>query len=152
MTAGISHFAIRVLDLAAAERFYCGVLGLPVRRRWPNPTGSGDRSLWLETGDSAGTFLALEVSAAPELGTSGDATRNSEHGGHHLLALRITSGQRTTFEARLSAAGVAVSHRTAFTIYFKDPEGNFLGLSHYPDSVADASPASAISSGTGEPA
>ena len=62
-----------------------------------------------------------------------DEHTGPEHAGHHLLALRIRRDQRATWEAKLAAAGVTVSHRTAYTIYFSDPEGNRLGLSHYPE-------------------
>ena len=48
MSGGVHHFAIQVRDLVAAERFYCGVLGLAVVRRWPAP-GGGERSLWVDT-------------------------------------------------------------------------------------------------------
>lgn len=135
MTAGISHFAIRVRDLATAERFYCGVLGLPIERRWPDDGGTGTRSLWLRTGDPAGTFLALEVipdepAAGEPAPVDGGLAPNS---GHYLLALRIARAERDTYLAKLEAAGVAVSRGTAFTIYFTDPEGNRLGLSHYPE-------------------
>lgn len=133
-TSGISHFAIKVRDLKAAEAFYCGVLGLAVAKRWPHPGGLGERSLWLETGDRVGTFLALEMAdpAPPLSGPPEHGVAPTTNGGHHLLALRIEPAQRASFETRLAAAGITVSHRTAFTIYFADPEGNLLGLSHHP--------------------
>lgn len=153
MTSGISHFAIKVRDLVAAERFYCGVLGLEVERRWPDATGTGIRSVWVRTGDDIGTFLALEVLAMGQTTSHIAAPASGELPGHHLLALRIGRDQRPTFEARLATAGVKVSHRTAFTIYFTDPEGNRLGLSHYPDPADPPDPAGAhtASSNAGEP-
>ena len=54
----IHHVAVKAIDLARAEAFYVGVLGLSVLRRWPLPDATGDRSLWLDLG--AGAFLALE--------------------------------------------------------------------------------------------
>jgi hypothetical protein len=36
-------------------------------------------------------------------------------------------------EAQLKARGVAVVSRSAYTLYIEDPEGNRLGLSHWPD-------------------
>ena len=142
-TAGFHHFAIKVRDLAAAESFYCGVLGLTVIRRWPGAAGGGERSLWLDLGDapasSAGSsFLALETLSEPA--TAAAAAETAELSGHHLLALRIHAGDRAAWEARLAAAGVAVTHRTSFTIYFRDPEGNRLGLSHHPQPVPAPSP------------
>ena len=130
MPGGIHHIAIRVRDLPTVERFYRDVLGLSVLRRWPGPNGIGDRSVWMDLGDGKGTFLALE-----SISSDGNATDpgNQEHPGLHLLALRIQPRERAAWEARLAAAGTLVSHRTAYTIYFIDPEGNRLGLSHHPD-------------------
>jgi hypothetical protein len=48
------------------------------------------------------------------------------------VALRIEPSERAGWEARLAAAGVEVVHRTRWTIYFHDPEGNRVGLTHYP--------------------
>lgn len=139
---GVHHLAIQVRDLAAAERFYVGLLGLPVLRRWPGEGGT-ERSLWVEVGGAPGTgsdsFLALEVvpvrTAQPT--TSEDPGRAGRPG-HHLLALSIARSDRATWEARLAAAGVPITGRSAFTLYFCDPEGNRLGLSHYPDAADPA--------------
>jgi len=134
MITGVHHLAIQVRDLAAAERFYCGVLGLPVVRRWPAPAG-GERSLWVSTG--AGAFLALEVVKSDQPVAAHDPTRG-DRPGHHLLALGIPRGARAAWVARLEAGGATVTHRTAYTLYFTDPEGNRLGLSHYPDAAESA--------------
>jgi catechol 2,3-dioxygenase-like lactoylglutathione lyase family enzyme len=168
--SGIHHFAIKVHDLVAAEAFYCGILGLAVVTRWRYPArpdtrgeGPGERSLWVATGDAAGGFLALErldadpsaprppvaAGEAPTGGARADANADAnanapaESAGHHLLALRIRTEDRPAWEDRLRRAGVAVTHRTAFTIYFADPEGNRLGLSHHPE------PALGLSGGGG---
>ena len=131
MIRGVHHLAIQVRDLASAERFYCGVLGLLVVRRWPSPAG-GERSLWVGTGD--GAFLALEVVHGEEPIASEDLSRAGRPG-HHLLALAISRDSRAAWEAHLAAAGTPVTHRTDYTLYFTDPEGNRLGLSHYPDAA-----------------
>jgi glyoxylase I family protein len=139
MISGVHHLAIQVRDLASCERFYRDVLGLSLLRRWPAQEGAGDRSVWLNLGDGSGTFLALETVADEGIeGPSGGAARNAETGGPGLgfFALRIRRDQRPTWEQRLAAADVAIVHRTAYTIYFCDPEGNRLGLSHYPDAHA----------------
>jgi catechol-2,3-dioxygenase len=107
------------------ERFYSGLLGLPVLRRWPGD--AGERSVWLDMG--AGAFLALERTAA--------APAADEHAGWHMVALRIARDERATWVSRLAAAGHPVYQRTPFTIYARDPEGNRVGLSHYPE-PADA--------------
>lgn len=125
----VHHVAIKVADLVRAEVFYCGVLGLPVLRRWPalEGNGVGERSLWLDLG--AGAFLALERAGARAADKDEDAT------GIHVLALAIERGEREAWIVRLREAGHAVYARTDFTIYVRDPEGNRIGLSHWPESA-----------------
>jgi glyoxylase I family protein len=129
-TRGLHHLAIQVLDLPATEAFYRDVLGLRVLRRWPAPDGQpGERSVWLDTGD--GSFLALErVTGEP---TATEDPSRAHRPGLHLVALRIDRGARASLEDRLVRAGVPVASRTAFTLYVRDPEGNRVGLSHWPD-------------------
>jgi glyoxylase I family protein len=123
----VHHLAIQVRDLPAAERFYAGLLGLPVTRRWPWPDGRpGERSLWLSLGESA--FLALEACGG---GRERQAFRD-QRPGLHLLALRIRAQDRQAWEEKLKAAGIEVVHRSAYTLYALDPEGNRVGLSHHP--------------------
>jgi hypothetical protein len=101
----IHHVALAVADLAAAEAFYAGVLGLTV-------TARSERSIWL---DLDGAILMLELDGAP--------------GGPHCLALAIAPGERPAWRARLGATIVAESR---YTIYARDPFGNRIGLSCYP--------------------
>jgi glyoxylase I family protein len=122
----LHHVAIQCADLAACERFYVEVLGLPVARRWP-AEGGGDRSIWL--GLEGGAFLALERAVRPPR----PSAWRGEEAGLHLVALRIGAGERAAWEARLAEAGVPVAHRTRWTVYVRDPEGNRVGLSHHPD-------------------
>ena len=127
---GFHHVAIQVRDLGVVEPFYREVLGLPVTRRWPRRDGAPtERSVWLDTGDGHG-FLALEVVDAGA--TAGEDVARATSPGLFLVALRIERESRATWEARLAEAGVAVESRTAFTLYVRDPEGNRVGLSHWP--------------------
>ncbi len=121
----LHHLAIKVRDLAAAERFYCGTLGLAVQRRWPSHDGQGDRSLWLELG--AGAFLALERA------TLARESLAEEEPGLHMVALCIERGERQAWIERLIAAGAPPYRQTDFTIYVRDPEGTRIGLSHWPE-------------------
>ena len=130
--AGVHHVAIQVRDLAAMTAFYRVVVGLPVLRRWSTPDATGERSIWLDLG--GGAFLALERVVSERPGEADlDHQWKSPTPGFHLLALAITRAARSTWEARLDAAGVAIAHRTAYTLYVRDPEGNRVGLSHWPD-------------------
>lgn len=125
MVQGFHHLAIRCADLERCERFYRDQLGLPVARRWPADDGR-DRSVWLGLGDG---FLVLERAGGPPGVEPWESTR----AGLHLVALRIEPGERAAVEARLAAAAVEVAHRTRWTLYVRDPEGNRVGLSHYPE-------------------
>jgi gamma-glutamylcyclotransferase (GGCT)/AIG2-like uncharacterized protein YtfP/catechol 2,3-dioxygenase-like lactoylglutathione lyase family enzyme len=130
---GVHHLALQVADLPAVERFYRDVLGLPVVRRWPRPDGAGERAVWLDLG--RGGFLALET-VPPE--TRGPDMQGQP--GYFLLALRIQPSTRAAWSRRLAAAGHPIHQATDFTIYVRDPEGNRVGLSHYPVPAPDPAP------------
>lgn len=130
MPLALHHVAVQCADLDRCERFYREVLGLPVLRRWPREEG-GDRSVWLSVGEGSDTgFIALERADAA-LAPERRAWRDGKPG-LHLLALRIAPSERRAWEDRLDGAGVLVVHRTRWTIYFHDPEGNRIGLTHHP--------------------
>src|SRR3954454_7989546 len=125
---GHHHLAVQVKDLPAAERFYVEVLGLQVLKRWPREDGgAGERSVWLSVG-SGDEFLALEACDAERP----PAPFRDPHGGLHLLALKISRDDRQAWEQRLARLNVEIVHRTKWTLYVRDPEGNRLGLSHFP--------------------
>jgi catechol 2,3-dioxygenase-like lactoylglutathione lyase family enzyme len=121
----VHHLAVVVRDLARAEAFYGGVVGLPVERRWTDDLGA-PRSVWLSLG--GGAFLAVER-ASPEL----PARPAPDLPGWHCVALAIAAGERDALRARLGAAGFPVERETAFTLYTRDPEGNLVAFSHYPE-------------------
>jgi catechol-2,3-dioxygenase len=73
-------------------------------------------------------FLALEACEAERPPTP----FRDPHGGLHLLALRITPAERALWEQKLARLGIDVVHRTRWTLYLRDPEGNRIGLSHFP--------------------
>lgn len=124
---GLHHVAVQVVDLPACERFYREVLGLAVLRRWPDGAG-GDRSVWLSAG--AEGFLALErVGGEP----TAEPAWPDPRPGLHLVALRIPAGERVAWAERLAGHHVPLSHQTRFTLYVRDPEGNRVGLSHWPE-------------------
>src|SRR6267154_2335895 len=121
---GHHHLAIQVKDLAGAVRFYADVV-----RRWPNEDGRpGERSVWLSVGEGE-EFVALEACDVDRV----PAPFRDPHGGLHLLALRIPARDRHAWERHLDKRGIQIVHRTRWTLYLRDPEGNRIGLSHYPD-------------------
>jgi glyoxylase I family protein len=123
----VHHVAVKVSDLARAEAFYVDVLGLPVLRRWPAADardGGQERSVWLDLGD--GVFLALERSERGK-----EKSENAP--GIHLVALHIGRDQREAWTTKLSQAGYPIYSQTDYTLYVYDPEGNRIGLSHWPE-------------------
>lgn len=122
----VHHLAIQVQDVERALTFYRDLLGLPETRRQPH-------SVWLDAG---GVILMLERCA----GDPRPAPWRSEHPGLHLLALAIDPAARADTRRRLLAAGYPIEGESAFTLYTRDPEGNRVGLSHYPDPAREPSP------------
>lgn len=118
----IHHVAIKVDDLARAESFWSGVLGLDVLRRQSDELGA--RSLWFGLGHEV--FLAVERAEA-----SGPL-RSDEAPGFHCVSLSIAANDREMWRARLAHAGFPVFRETDYTLYVREPSGAVIALSHYP--------------------
>ena len=129
---GVHHVAVAVRNLAVCEAFYASVLGLPVLRRWPTADGTEGiaRSGWTSAAARSWRWSGPSASGDAPAGPRVEVTD-----GYLMIALRIARTARADWEARLSAAGVAVVHRTAYTLYVADPEGNRVGLSHWPEAA-----------------
>lgn len=123
MRPSIHHLAVVVRDLARAEAFYGGVLGLPVIRRWEDAAGA-PRAIWVELG--GGAFLAIERAGA-------ENRRDDADPGWHCVCLAIARDEREAWRGKLAASGHPVERESDYTLYLRDPEGNLLGLSHWPD-------------------
>jgi len=124
----VHHLAVIVRDLAAAEAFYAGVLGLKVVARYADESGA-PRSIWL--GLEGDAFLALEK-ADPALPARGPA-----QAGWHCVALAIAASERAALRDRLAAAGHPVVRESPFTLYVHDPDGALVALSHHPHPALD---------------
>ena len=114
---GVSELVLEVVDLEAAERFYAGVLGLPVVDRWP------DRgAVWVMAGER--TRIGLW---RPQVGLFG-----SRGGLHVHFALHIDEADYDRAVAALRERGQEVEE-TSFegagrAAYLDDPDGNLVEL------------------------
>jgi catechol 2,3-dioxygenase-like lactoylglutathione lyase family enzyme len=120
--SGLFELVLEVADLAAAERFYREVIGLPVAARW----GDERPAVWLSLGREA--FLGLWP---PE--TGGAAAIHGGRGGSHVhFARRVPYGTLDAVRARLDGLGYRVEDRDFgggdHALYLTDPDGNVLEL------------------------
>lgn len=118
----IHHLALRTRDVAGLARFYEDVLGLEVVKRSPAAGGS----VWLDAG---GAIVMVEEATATEPAINRATMELTS-------AFTIAASERAAVEDRLTKAGVAVEARTAYTLYFRDPDGRRLGVSAYPEPLA----------------
>ena len=116
----LHHLAIQVPDLDVAEAFYGGVLGLAVTRRQGH-------AIWV---DVDGVIIMLERC---EVAAASAPPWRSAQPGLFVLALRMEPEDSEGWRSRLAAAGVGVDHESQFSLYFFDPFGTRLALSHYPE-------------------
>ena len=121
----LGHVVVRVTDCERAERFYGGLLGLPVCARLNQ---DGFRMAFFSLGDHH-DFAVMEV--------SGEGSNRSETAvGLHHVAFNIgtTIDELREAKAKLDAAGIAthpIDHEVTKSLYFEDPDGN--GVEVYVD-------------------
>ena len=116
---GVNELVLEVLDLDEAERFYAGVLGLPVVERWPHR-----EAFWVMAGDR--TRIGLWK---PQVGIAGG------RGGVHVhYSMHIAEEDYDAALARLREHGYD-PHEEHFTsddrgraCYVTDPDGNVVEL------------------------
>ena len=121
----LDHFGIEVADLARAERFYTGVLGLRVVNRF------GDQVLL----DCGGQNLALFEVAGPALDPAARQTLIAHPLGRGHHAFKVAASDFAGARDRLAAAGVESAAPIDWgdhdCIYFLDPDGNLLEMVSY---------------------
>jgi catechol-2,3-dioxygenase len=118
----LDHFGIEVRDLATAEAFYAGILGLRVSRRL------GDQII-LDVGDSPLALFERRDLPPPDLGRIEQPLGK----GHHAFRVSAVDFER----ARRVFADAHIKHKGPVDwgdhecLYFLDPDGNLLELVAY---------------------
>lgn len=122
--SAILEAALYAGDLAAAEAFYAGILGLPVIAR------AEGRHVFFRVG--AGVLLIFDP-AATEIATPNAKLPVPPHGarGPGHLCLAASRDEIDRWRDRLTGAGVAVEAEFDWpgggrSLYFRDPAGNSL--------------------------
>jgi catechol-2,3-dioxygenase len=110
----VHHIAFRTRDLEELERFYVDVLALRVIRK-------DERGVWLDAG---GSIVMLERAEDGEPLVPG--------GTMEMIAFDVEKEARIGWLRRLAENNVPIEAQTEHTLYFRDPDGRRIGLSHYP--------------------
>jgi len=136
----LNHLALGARDPERLARFYEEQLGLS--RCFIARDERGTRAIWFDLGASSVLMIeraeatATDDPAEPHPAAQVPIINENSSGGPppagvFFLALTIDPERLADREARLVAAGVKITHRTDYTIYFRDPEGNRVGLSWF---------------------
>lgn len=104
---------MRTRDAPRLEAFYASTLGFAVVRR-----DAHRGSVWLDAG---GALLMIERAA--------DGEPHVDPASMDLVAFAVDD--KEPWRARLEAAGVRIEDQTAYTLYFRDPDGRRVGVSAF---------------------
>lgn len=120
--AGILETCLYVDDLAAAESFYCGVLGLEFFSRQQG------RHLFLRCGQG----MLLIFDPAESASTVGELPPHGSQGPGHV-ALAVDESSLGFWETQLQKARVSIEKIIDWpnggrSLYFRDPAGNSVEL------------------------
>jgi catechol 2,3-dioxygenase-like lactoylglutathione lyase family enzyme len=122
----LHHLALGATDVAALAGFYASVFGLEQVREHRRDDGTL-RSIWLRLGD--GLLMVESI----ESGSPREAGLRLPEAGWFLLAFTTTDEAESERVCNAATArGATESHRTGFTRYLVDPEGNRVAVSHFP--------------------
>ena len=129
----IDHLVLRVVDLAAMERFYCEALGCSIEKR--------QESIGLIQLRAGRSLLDLVPVNGP-LGRAGGAAAGREGRNLDHFCFRVESFDPAAIRAHLQRFGVAAgpvesrygAEGEGPSIYVADPEGNVVELKGPPGS------------------
>jgi catechol 2,3-dioxygenase-like lactoylglutathione lyase family enzyme len=116
LITGTDFVFVPTTDFQAAEKFYRGVLGLPLSKRYKNGIGGE-----FETGN-----LTIQLVDTAKIGREFEPTSGA-------IALHVddVEAARSELESRgVSFLRDTVDSGVCYQAYFKDPDGNALILHH----------------------
>ncbi|KMP12256.1 hypothetical protein UZ36_01470 [Candidatus Nitromaritima sp. SCGC AAA799-C22] len=120
---GIHHIALNVSDLDRAERFYTGVLGFTVAKRFPK----GLRHLMLDAGNAC-----IALFESPDLETEASIEQLSEKGYMHFAFKadreRFDLAVKELKENNIDIGDGPVRRGNGDSVYFNDPDLNHLEI------------------------
>ncbi len=115
---GVSELVLEVVDLDAAERFYSGVLGLPVVDRWPDR-----EAIWVMAGDR--TRIGLW---RPQVGLAGGRGGLHVHFAMHIAEEDFDAAVEQLRERGQDVKVMAFGEHHGRAAYVDDPDGNVVEL------------------------
>ncbi len=121
----LGHAAIRVRDLASSERFYSGVLGMPVVMRFPEEQ---------ELGFGIGKSSVFMVHAVGKDAPAPDARTLGIH--HMAFIVGNTPDTLSAAANRLNEHGVMyqhIAHEEHESLFCRDPDGHLIELYYWPE-------------------
>jgi predicted enzyme related to lactoylglutathione lyase len=116
LISGTDFVFVPTRDFEAAEKFYAGVLGLPLAKRYKEGIGGE-----FETGN-----LTIQLVDAAKIGREFEPTSGA-------IALHVddVEAARSELESRgVSFFGDTIDSGVCYQAYFSDPDGNALILHH----------------------
>ena len=116
LITGTDFVFVPTTDFEAAEKFYAGVLGLPLAKRYQKGIGGE-----FETGN-----LTIQLVDSAKIGREFEPTSGA-------IALHVddVEAARSELESRgVSFFGDTVDSGVCYQAYFSDPDGNALILHH----------------------
>ena len=122
---GLHHVAIGAYDIEAMARFYRAYFHLKESDRQLDEKGEC-RSIWLAAGPI--TLMIEQLESPP-------SQVPMMRQGAFLLAFPIEARERDAARERLTSTGISIESESTWSMYFRDPEGNRVALTHYPNEV-----------------
>lgn len=117
----LHHIALVSDDPEKLSDFYINVLGLKLQCIHYDDN-QNIRSIWLYLNEpSQIPILMIERKDQTKLNS-----------GFHLLSLSMNKNEKIITSQYLKEKNVNITHQSDYSLYFQDPEGNPIALSHYP--------------------